>query len=161
MLNSKFNNYNLYILVLGKKTLVKFIIEIPAVKMYNFKKRILILHTNRYLCQIQAIFSIKYDFFLFKCEVCNLKLKLVLEVSMQRKQREERPNTRKKKLLRAALMSENYKTYLPLSFFVDFLLFCYLEIESQTILDYSEVSGFTSLFIIQNLARNLDVLFLF
>lgn len=58
-------------------------------------------------------------------------------------------------------MSENYKTYLPLSFFVDFLLFCYLEIESQTILDYSEVSGFTSLFIIQNLARNLDVLFLF
>lgn len=36
MLNSKFNNYNLYILVLGKKTLVKFIIEIPAVKMYNF-----------------------------------------------------------------------------------------------------------------------------
>lgn len=96
MLNSKFNNYNLYILVLGKKTLVKFIIEIPAVKMYNFKKRILILHTNRYLCQIQAIFSIKYDFFLFKCEVCNLKLKLVLEVSMQRKQREERPNTQKK-----------------------------------------------------------------
>lgn len=38
MLNSKFNNYNLYILVLGKKTLVKFIIEISAVKMYNFKK---------------------------------------------------------------------------------------------------------------------------
>lgn len=63
MLNSKFNNYNLYILVLVKKTLVKFIIEIPVVKCMIFKKRILILHTNRYLCQIQAIFSIKYDFF--------------------------------------------------------------------------------------------------
>lgn len=92
-----------------------------------------ILHVNTY-AKMQAIFSTIYDFFLFKCEAHLLQLKLVLGVPMKRKQKK---NQTPRNTIGATLITENYKTYLPVSFFVDFfLLFCYLEIESQTILDY-------------------------